>query len=721
VDPKESEHVSISDRLPVFPWDRLEPYKAAAAAHQDGVVDLSVGTPVDPVPDVIRQALAAASDSPGYPLTYGTAALRESIARYLRDRHGIGGADPAAVLPLIGSKELVGWLPTLLDLRPGDQVGYPRLAYPTYEIGALIARAEPVTYDDPVAELDPARVKLLWLNSPSNPTGRVLTAGELRRIVTWAREHGILVVSDECYLELGWEGAEPVSVLHPSVCGDRHDGLLAGLTIIFTKPFRVGEYIEIDGPVDPSIFEKTLRHIVAEAEVLTVQFVECLDGPQQIIGAAAPWSLSVFDVSHEPDPLAVAEEQRQPGPYRGQTDAHSGRGRREKQKQQRTDWANARGDRPHQTACSQRDGANSFESIGTHILEDDRKEPPMTRQLDQIKALGDRNKARNGKRNRQMPEQLRAQRLAGERQRNQKSGNRAGNRDCSKHQTPLYSTASSLAGHKNISRTKKTASPKSTGQAVSFSRIQAGMVNESGAAALAARIIGPVAIEPGHAPFDALAEAGKAAVLDDGVVHGTHLAVAQHGVGGAIAARNVVGLPGPEGGFVDPAISRDRERRIPEGAFLFLELRSDGRQRPLALGNTPVIFRSEQPEIQFERIGGLGRQFRYQKAAACQKGQPGHQAERFQECEQVSHGIPPIIQCAGRCREARARSSATRQHLADKSAFRRTPFFSRSPAPSMVGFERNGVCDANDWGRVPGCHLRDAGGRAGAGRLGAAV
>ncbi|MFJ2953016.1 succinyldiaminopimelate transaminase [Streptomyces sp. NPDC087270] len=219
--------LSISARLPVFPWDRLEPYKATAAAHPDGVVDLSVGTPVDPVPEVIRQALTAAADSPGYPLTYGTAALREAAAHYLRTWHGVSGADPAHILPLIGSKELVGWLPTLLDLREGDQVGYPALAYPTYEIGALIARAEAAGYDDPVADLDPARTRLLWLNSPSNPTGRVLSAAELRRIVTWAREHGILVVSDECYIELGWEGTEPVSVLHPDVCGDTHDGLLA--------------------------------------------------------------------------------------------------------------------------------------------------------------------------------------------------------------------------------------------------------------------------------------------------------------------------------------------------------------------------------------------------------------------------------------------------------------------------------------------------------------
>jgi succinyldiaminopimelate transaminase len=219
--------LSISARLPVFPWDRLEPYKAAAAAHPDGVVDLSVGTPVDPVPEVVRQALTAAADSPGYPLTYGTKALREAAAGYLRQWHGVTGADPAHILPLIGSKELVAWLPTLLDLGEGDQVGFPHLAYPTYEIGALLTRAQAVTYDDPVADLDPARVRLLWLNSPSNPTGRVLAAAELRRIVAWAREHGVLVVADECYIELGWEGAEPVSVLHPDVCGDDHQGLVA--------------------------------------------------------------------------------------------------------------------------------------------------------------------------------------------------------------------------------------------------------------------------------------------------------------------------------------------------------------------------------------------------------------------------------------------------------------------------------------------------------------
>lgn len=215
----------VTTRLPVFPWDRLEPYKTAAAAHPGGIVDLSVGTPVDPVPGVVRAALADAADSPGYPLAWGTPALREAIAGWFGRRLG-ADVGPDAVLPAIGTKELVGWLPTLLGLEPGDQVAYPQLAYPTYEIGALTARAEPVAYADPVTDLDPERVKLLWLNTPSNPTGRTMDAAELRRAVEWARTHGVLVASDECYLELGWE-AEPVSVLHPSVSGGSHEGLLA--------------------------------------------------------------------------------------------------------------------------------------------------------------------------------------------------------------------------------------------------------------------------------------------------------------------------------------------------------------------------------------------------------------------------------------------------------------------------------------------------------------
>ncbi len=129
------------------------------------------------------------------------------------------------MVPSIGSKELVSLLPMLLGLAPGTRVLLPELAYPTYDAGARLAGCVPVPTDDPTAH-DPADVGLVWLNSPSNPTGEVLPAGRLRAVVEWGREHGVLVASDECYLELGWD-IQPVSVLAPEVCGGRPDGVLA--------------------------------------------------------------------------------------------------------------------------------------------------------------------------------------------------------------------------------------------------------------------------------------------------------------------------------------------------------------------------------------------------------------------------------------------------------------------------------------------------------------
>ncbi|MFF4992140.1 succinyldiaminopimelate transaminase [Streptosporangium saharense] len=210
--------------LPDFPWDRLTPLKTLAQEHPDGIVDLSVGTPVDPVPPLVRQALADASDSPGYPLTYGTERLRSAAAGWLSRRHGVD-LDQANVLPLIGSKEFVAWLPTLLGVGPGQRVVFPELAYPTYDVGARLAGAEPYATDG-LFSLGPERVPLVWVNSPSNPSGKVLPAEHLRKVVAWARERGAIVASDECYIELGWE-ERPVSILHPDVCGGSHEGLLA--------------------------------------------------------------------------------------------------------------------------------------------------------------------------------------------------------------------------------------------------------------------------------------------------------------------------------------------------------------------------------------------------------------------------------------------------------------------------------------------------------------
>jgi len=214
---------TVIDRLPGFPWDSLDPYRRKAQAHPGGPVDLSMGTPVDPAPARVRDALAAAADAPGYPLTAGSVALRAAIVDWLKRRCGAIGLGPDGVLPTIGTKEIVAWLPTLLGLGPGDIVVHPRLAYPTYQVGARLAGARPVASDSLTA-LGPARVRLVWLNSPSNPTGRVLPPAHIRKVVDWARERGAVVASDECYLELGFDES-PVSVL--SVCDGDHTGVLS--------------------------------------------------------------------------------------------------------------------------------------------------------------------------------------------------------------------------------------------------------------------------------------------------------------------------------------------------------------------------------------------------------------------------------------------------------------------------------------------------------------
>ncbi|HEX7161982.1 MAG TPA: succinyldiaminopimelate transaminase [Trebonia sp.] len=234
--------MTLAARLPEYPWDELAPIAEKARSFPGGAVDLSVGTPVDPVPAVIQDALTAAANAPGYPLTAGTPELRATAAGWLArslDAH----VDPVSVLPVIGTKEFIAWLPTMLGLGPADTVIYPSLAYPTYDIGARLAGAAsaPVDPAAPAGQhaagqpgagqpggLDsaPASSRLLWVNSPSNPTGRVLSAATLRDAVAWARSRGTVLASDECYIELGWDAA-PVSVLHESVRGDSLDGVLA--------------------------------------------------------------------------------------------------------------------------------------------------------------------------------------------------------------------------------------------------------------------------------------------------------------------------------------------------------------------------------------------------------------------------------------------------------------------------------------------------------------
>ncbi|MDO5628385.1 MAG: succinyldiaminopimelate transaminase [Mobilicoccus sp.] len=258
----------MSVDLPDFPWDSLAGAKARAGEHPGGIVDLSVGTPVDPTPQVIRDALAQASDAHGYPQTWGTPDLREAVASWFARRRGVPDLDPGGVLPTIGSKEMVAWLPTLLGAR--GCVAFPSVAYPTYDVGARLAGATP----RPVAGIedftDGPTPDVLWVNSPSNPTGRVAGVAELRELVTWARAHEVVVASDECYAEIDWrstdERAEQAgadgptvvpSILDPRVCDGDHTGLLVCYSL--SKQSNLAGYRAAFAAGDPRLVGQLLE------------------------------------------------------------------------------------------------------------------------------------------------------------------------------------------------------------------------------------------------------------------------------------------------------------------------------------------------------------------------------------------------------------------------------------------------------------------------------
>ncbi|UPK77189.1 succinyldiaminopimelate transaminase [Nocardioidaceae bacterium SCSIO 66511] len=267
---------AVSRRLPGFPWDTLVDAKARAARHPDGIVDLSIGTPVDPTPELVQRALADAADSPGYPKTIGTPELRASVGGWLARRFGIEGVGADCVLPAVGSKELIAGLAVHLGVGPGDTVVIPELAYPTYEVGARFAGAD-VVVSDSTSALGPQAPAIVWLNSPSNPTGRILPVAHLRKVVEWARERGTLVVSDECYLECAWEGERPVSVLDSEVCGGSFEGVLAVHSL--SKRSNVAGYRGGFAIGDPKV--------VAELLAVRQNLGLLMPGPQQSALVAA--------------------------------------------------------------------------------------------------------------------------------------------------------------------------------------------------------------------------------------------------------------------------------------------------------------------------------------------------------------------------------------------------------------------------------------------------
>jgi len=215
-------------RPPPYPYDRLDDLRPLADALDGGVVDLSIGTPTDPPPPAVVEALGSSGAERGYPPSIGSAAYREAAAAWMQRRLGVA-VGPDLVGACVGTKELVATTPSWLHLRHPDRdtVLHPQVAYPTYEMGATLAGCRAVAVPpgpgggldlDAVAEEDAGRALCLWVNSPANPSGAL---DDLGAAATWGRAHGVPVLSDECYVEFTWDGPPRTILEHGP------DGVLA--------------------------------------------------------------------------------------------------------------------------------------------------------------------------------------------------------------------------------------------------------------------------------------------------------------------------------------------------------------------------------------------------------------------------------------------------------------------------------------------------------------
>jgi succinyldiaminopimelate transaminase len=240
----------------------MVPYAVRAAQHPAGRIDLSIGSPVDPSPDTVRHALAEATDAHAYPNTAGSDRLRAAIADWYLRRRGVTVA-PSAILPTVGSKEFVALLPFFLGLGEGDIVVHPRIAYPSYAIGAALVGATAIASDNP-AEW-PEGTKLVWVNSPGNPDGRVLGVEALHAAVARARQLGAVIAGDECYAEFGWDepwDRTPIpSVLDPRVVGshpsgNHHTGVLSVYSL--SKQSNLAGYRAAFLAGDPALVDRLL-------------------------------------------------------------------------------------------------------------------------------------------------------------------------------------------------------------------------------------------------------------------------------------------------------------------------------------------------------------------------------------------------------------------------------------------------------------------------------
>lgn len=206
---------------PAYPYDRLDALRPKAAEHEGGVVDLSIGDPFDPPPQIVIDALANSSSERKYPPSIGSVAYREAAQQWSARELGVQ-LELSQLAACIGTKEFVAGLPHWLRLRTPDRdtVLYPAISYPSYEMGAQLAGARavavPVAPDgrlqlETISPDDAKRALCLWVNSPGNPTGQL---DDLQSAAEWGRAHNVLVFSDECYVEFTWSGQRQSILQH---------------------------------------------------------------------------------------------------------------------------------------------------------------------------------------------------------------------------------------------------------------------------------------------------------------------------------------------------------------------------------------------------------------------------------------------------------------------------------------------------------------------------
>ena len=293
---------------PPYPYERLNGAKARAAerfAGRGGLVDCSIGTPCDPPPDEVLEAMGNSGTERGYPTSPGSPAYREAAAGWMRRRFGVTVDPVSEVAACVGTKEFVATTAQFLKLRMPDRdtVLYPSVSYPTYAMGATLAGARAVPVPelpgggldlDAVDPSDVARALLLWVNSPSNPTGLL---SDLDRSAQWGRNRGIPVFSDECYAEFTWDGparsilesgTEGVVAVHSLSKRSNLAGVRAGFYagdaalvaylldvrrhagLMVPGPVQAGTVVALEDDVHVQVQRERYRHrLTFMAEVLT--------------------------------------------------------------------------------------------------------------------------------------------------------------------------------------------------------------------------------------------------------------------------------------------------------------------------------------------------------------------------------------------------------------------------------------------------------------------